>query len=275
MDLRMFNRLLLALPYKLAYEGAVTEEIEETETEEPPVTPPVAKKKVIPPTFDESQQAYINSLLADEKRKAKKKNDELITQLETKKNEHGTTAAEKEALETRIDSLKSEFHTKEEIKGKEHKKKLTEAETRAQTAESKAKAWETRFQEKTITVELTAAAIDGKAFNANQVVTILKPNTRLVEVLDDDNKPTGEFVPKVKLPTKDKEGKVVVLEFTATEAVKQLQDNPEEYGNLFISGAAGGLGATTLAGRKTGSKPNPADMNTEDYVAARKAAKKK
>jgi hypothetical protein len=124
-----------------------------------------------------------------------------------------------------------------------------------------------------VTNSLTDAAVKGKAFNPNQVVTLLKPHTRVEEIVGDDGKPTGKFTTKVKLPAKDKDGNPTILELGPTEAVKQLSEMPDEYGNLFISGAAGGLGGGSLGRGGAGGTKDKSQLPTNEYIAERKREK--
>src|SRR5262245_56765597 len=110
---RQALRLLIAQSHRNVYDEGEAEAPPEPEAEGPPeaeaeapapppkpAARPAARPKV---SFTPEQQGYVNSLLAEERRKAKATVDRMITQLETEKNKATTTAAEKEALEQRIE----------------------------------------------------------------------------------------------------------------------------------------------------------------------------
>lgn len=257
--------LLNGRPFSLIYDDDPAPE------PDPKPPEPETKTKV---KFDPAQQAYVNSLIAEEKRKNQQKTNELITQLETQRNLASTSAAERAQLEERIEGLRSEHSTKEELHKKDTDKKLKDTETKAKQAESDAVTWRSRYERKQMHVDLSGAAVAHNAFNANQVVTILAPNTRVVEEVGEDGKPTGEFITKVKIVSKDKDGKPIVLDLVPNDAVKQMTEMAE-YGNLFLSSATGGLGSGTLPNKHAGTKPNVKDMSTEEYIANRKKEKKK
>ena len=113
--------MMFRIRFKAWYATYDDETENETETKETTETTTVETKEEIEkpkpksktPTFTPDQQAYVNSLVAEERRRAKSKNEALILQLETLKNSSNTTAAEKEQLADRIESLKAEFQTKE------------------------------------------------------------------------------------------------------------------------------------------------------------------
>ncbi len=96
----------------------------------------------------------------------------------------------------------------------------------------------------------------------------LAPATRLVPELDEDNKPTGQLIPRVKVTTV-KDGKPVPMEMTVTEAVKWMSEQ-DEHAPLFNSGATGGLGAGPNNPRRSGSDPDEPPTDPREYVEWRK-----
>lgn len=236
-------------------------------TDPPPVEKPAAKEEKNKPKFTPEQQNFMNSLIAEERRKATVKNDQLITQLETEKNRAGTTALEKQTLEERIETLRSEFATKDELKERETSKRVKELETKLQREEAERSTWKSKWERDKKNVDLTQAAASEKPYNSATVVMVLNPWTRLQEIVDDSGKGTGEFETKVKVPTKDKDGKPVVLDLDPLEAVKQLKEMPD-YLNLFIDPAKGGLGLGN--NNRGGGKLEKHQLGTADYIAERK-----
>jgi hypothetical protein len=248
-------------------------------------TPPAAGEGETPPPAEDKdkgkakvkltpeQQAFVNSLLAEERRKAQVKNEQLITQLETEKNRSGTTAAEKQQLEDRIEQLKNEFATKDELQKREVNKRIQELEQKNKSLEAEGSTWKQRYDRDRKRIDLTQAAATEKAYNPRQVVNELFPNARLVETVGEDGKGTGEYETRVKISTVDKEGKPVTLDLDPVGAVKQLKEM-SEFQNLFISPATGGLGGGNLGkGGSGGSKPM-AEMTTEEFMAARRKARR-
>ena len=264
-----------AIPFSLVYDGEETPpDNTETETETPPTENQETKdKKKSKVQFTPEQQAYVNSLVAEEKRRGRQSADALVTQLETQKNLTTTTAAEKEALQARIDEIKSQYATKEELHKKDTDKKIKEANNARLKAEKEAEHWKALFTEHKITNEILSAGSQYKAYNPQQLVRLLRPDTRLVEVLDADSKPVpGQWDVRINLNAKDKSGNPVTLDLAVTEAVKQMTEMPDIYGNLFNSGATGGLGSGNVQG-KSGSGEPPKD--TAGYMEWRKNQKAK
>jgi len=117
--------------------------------------------------------------------------------------------------------------------------KVEQLEKRIAAAEEKTRQWERRYKEATISHTLKDAAAAQGAFNAEQVVALLRGMTKLVEITDKaTGKPTDQFKVVVDFPeTSRKTGKPVTVEKTPEEAVKRMRELPGTYGNLFVSGA--------------------------------------
>ena len=100
---------------------------------------------------------------------------------------------------------------------------LDELKKQTAEAEQRAAKWQELHVETTIKRELTHAAEEGGAYNADQLYPYLRPNARLVEV---DGK---ESVRIVKTDDKGQE-----IQFTPKEAVAHLRQ-VAELENLFKS----------------------------------------
>lgn len=266
------KKFLLAFPFRFVGDEPVTDENTETDDDgnivEKKVTPPGKKPKV---TFTAEQQAYVNSLLAEDNRKAKEKIEKHVTQLETQRNLAGTTAAEKERLEAQIEELRSTYTTEKEMTEKERKKQDAKREKEINDAKAEANTWKTRFTKTQIKRALVDAASvkEHKAINPNHIVALLSEDTRLVEDMDEEGKPTGDYVAKVKIRT-IKDGKPQTLDLIATEAVKFISEQ-EEHAGLFDSGVSGGLGSNPNRPRKgVSSDPNSPPIDQAAYRQWRK-----
>lgn len=198
-------------------------------------------------------QDDVNRFLAEDRRKAQQKNQELVTQLTALKEGATLTQKERDELQARIEQLQNEHLTKEEQAQREFTKKLTAAETTLKTAQAEVDAWRSRYTDATIEREITDAAVQHDAFSPTQIVALLRQNTRLVEELD-GGKPTGRFGAKVKF-SDIKDGQPITLELTVAEAVKRMTELPERFGNLFKNKATGGVGGGNSPGSDSSGKP--------------------
>jgi hypothetical protein len=253
----MRNYLLVeAIPFYLVYEG------EGEGGGDPPPTPPPTPAPVADDDKPTLSQKKVNAILAEEKRKNKEIIDRQVKELETLKKSRGLTEQEKTGLTARIEELQNTLLTKEELAVKERKKLEHEHKVALEQTTTERDTWKNKFVQSTIVRSITDEAVRAEAFAPNQIVALLEKNTRLAEVVDADGNPTGEFIPKVKMQDVDKDGKPLTLDLTVSEALKRMKDRADEYGNLFKSGVAGGLGA---AGGKSGKDVDPSKMSPEQY----------
>jgi hypothetical protein len=203
-----------------------------------PTPPPSPPPPPTPTTFTQDQ---VNAFLAKEKKAWQSQQQQLAAQLEQYRTSEGTTKERAAELETQIEELKKQYMTKEELAAEDSKKKEKQFTTQVQTLQSERDQWQGLFTKNLVTSGLKSAAAETEAYNADQIVTLLSGQTKVVQVLK-DGKPTGEFETKVAFPTVSKDGEPIILELTPVEALKKMKEMPEKYGNLFKSGVQGGLG---------------------------------
>ena len=206
-------------------------------------------------------QADLNRVLAQEKEKVRQQNAALVTQLEELRGSKTLSEQEKNDLNARIEELQNLSLTKEEMAKKELKKKEDEYTGKLTKAEQEGKSWKSRFEGALIENAIIAEAGKAKAFNTVQIEALLRPHSKVVEVIGEDNKPTGKFEVRVDFTHKDDKGKVVTLNVTVPEAVKLMKEQ-DEYANLFIDEGTGGVGGS--ANRDSGKGRN----KTAEQLAA-------
>lgn len=204
--------------------------------------PPAEEKKDDnkPKTFTQDD---VNRLLATNKRELKEQNEKMASELENLRKAKGLSDEDREQLDSQIKALRNEKVSVEEtLKRDLDKTKKERAEEAKKLAEER-DAWKNRYTGSTIRNSLIEAATAAKAFSPGQVVELLYSKTKLVEEVDSEGKPTGNFTPKVELSIK-KDGKEVPLVLTPAEALKQMKEDTDSYGNLFISDLKGGYGGS-------------------------------
>jgi hypothetical protein len=212
------------------------------------------KKPEQPQQFSQDQ---VNKFLAEERRKLQKANERTVQQLEALRKNASLTEQEKISLEERIETIKNEFLSKEQIQQKELQKAQKKQKEEIETVQKEVGKWKNLYEETTVENSLLgAAASDPDVFNPRQILELLRPRTRLVEELDEESgKPTGRFTPRVRLPGKDKDGNNITLELVPGEAVKQLKENTTEYGNLFKSNVIKGVGGNNSGDTRKSNDP--------------------
>ena len=213
-------------------------------------------------------QEDVNRIMANEKRAYNAEKQKTIDELEALKTKANLTDEERIQYDERIETMRNELLTKEELTQKERKKLETRYQKEVDELTKDREGWKQKYVSSTITRAIIDAAISNDAFVPEQIVNMLQSNTRLVEELDAEGKPTGDLVPKVKLSDTDKDGKPVTLELSPIEAVKRMKDM-DRFLNLFKGAGTGGIGGMNRSG---GTQPTLKNL-AKDPAAYRKARK--
>jgi len=196
---------------------------------------------------------------------------ELAAQLEQFKRAKGLSDEEKTRLQSQIDKLNASMMTKEELATQEKKELESRLTTQLTEVTEKAKHWETKYLSSTKRRALTDAAVQEEAYRPSQLVALLEPMTRLDEVLDEKNNPTGEYVAMITLDSKDGDGNPIKLDLPVRDALREMKKQTEEYGNLFRSGLTGGIGGSASPG--TGENGILDVSNIDKYIQGRRSGK--
>lgn len=194
-----------------------------------------------PKTFTQDE---VNTIMAQNKKALQEKLQVTTQELEGLKQSKNITEKERETLQSRIDSLNSEWTTKEQQQQTALEKKTKEYNDNIKKESEEKLSWRNRFADEATRNQILLASAKHKAVSARQIQDMLMPKTQLAEVLDADGKPTGQWAPRTTIEGKDKEGKPVTLTLSVEEAVKHLKDLPDEYGNMFEGGVVPGLGGS-------------------------------
>lgn len=216
-------------------------------------------------------QEDVNKFLAKEKRAWQDKQQKAIDELEALKTKSSLSDKERTELEDRIQTMKNDLLSKEQLAKQEKDKIIKEHRVEVDKLTEERENWKTRYTDATITRAITDAAVLNEAYSPEQIVLMLRSSTRLVEALDEEGKPTGDLIPKVTFSDEDKDGKPVTLEITVPEAVKKMKDI-EKYFNLFKGEGTGGIGGTNRGGGKVADIKSLA-KDPAKYREARKAGK--
>lgn len=215
-------------------------------------------------------QNHLNSVLKREKEKMKAEREAQAKKLEQFQQSVRLTEEQNQALTAQIEELRAANMTVEEQARRNKEKADKEWGEKLKGAEEKASSWQRNYTDFRIGYEINAGGTTSGVIPQQMkfAEAFLRPNTRLVEDVDEDGKPTGTFTAKVKLASKDsKTGKPIVLDLSVPDAFKAMKEQPEEYGYLFEAHTKGGLGSQSGT---PGKKPNVAKMSTAEYIEARR-----
>ena len=156
---------------------------------------------------------------------------------------------ERGKLEESLENLRAQYRTKEQQAAHERKQLEEEFSVRLEDVQQRAELWQKRYTNSTIERSLQDAAIAHESFSPSQIVTLLKPQTKMVEKTVEKGHGRGEFTPMVDFPDKDPDtNEPIMTQRTPEEAVKRMKELPELYGNLFKSGVVSGIGGNSATG---------------------------
>jgi hypothetical protein len=195
-------------------------------------------------------QEDLNRILAEDKRKHQTQLQKMETQLSELAKSKTLTDQERATLKENLDAIAGQLRTKEQ-QAQLEKRQMEEAHaTKMAEADQKAQVWESLYRDSTIARSLQDAAVKHEAFNTSQIVTQLKPWTRLIEIMDEKTgKGTGKYQVVVEMPDVDPTtGQPVPFTGTPEDAVKRMKEMPEQWGNLFKSGVVSGIGSSSATG---------------------------
>ena len=216
-------------------------------------------------------QEEVNTMMASDRKKHQGQTQNALNELQALQAKMDLTTSEREDLEKRVDSLQATLTTKEEQSAREQEKSKKASAKEVETLTGERNTWQKRYTDSQISQAITTAAVTNKGINPGHFISELSSKSRLEETMV-DNKGTGEFKVVVALPTKDKDGKDVVLQLSANDAVKRMQDMTE-HANLFEGTGKGGQGGNNADVQKKGQS-DIQEMIRSDPKAYQEARKK-
>jgi hypothetical protein len=223
--------------------------------------PPSAKDKK---TFTQDE---FNKALAEDRKKHQARVEKAVKELETLQKSKTLTEKEKTSLQARIDDLQNSMLTEKQIAQKEKEKLETTHKQTVQSLTADRDAWQNRFINSQINQAIISEAVKAEAFDPEDLIARLKPDTRLIEEKDDEGKSLESYTPKVKFLDSDNEGKSITLELTVEQTIKRMKEMPK-FAHLFKSTAVGGTGTNNGTGK--GAQVDISKMSPEQYMEWRK-----
>lgn len=201
-------------------------------------------------------QEDLNRILADERRKHDSKFRSLEANYEKLIADNKLDIGMRTKLEADLADLQKAHRTEQQQKEYEVRQLQNKAERDlAQMREEKG-LWEAKYKDEKITRALQDAAIAADAFNARQIVDLLKPMARMSD-LDAAGQATGTLTPVIDFADVDETtglAKDELSRYTPEQAVQRMKQLSQLYGNLFKANVASGIGTGSATG---GIQPGP------------------
>jgi len=243
----MFRSLYLSRPWSSCFEGEddATKAAADKAAAEKAATDAAAA--AAGKTFT---QEDLNRILAEDRRKHQVQLKEQAEKLETVLRNSQLTEQDRKVLQENLEAVKGQQRSAEAAAAKEKQELETAFQSKLVDAEKKSQIWEGLYRESMIGRSLQDAAVKGDAWQPGQIVTLLKPMTKLVACIDPTtNRPNGQYEVQIEmLDTDPKTGQQVMMNRTPEAAVARMKELPETYGNLFKSGVVSGIGSSSATG---------------------------
>jgi hypothetical protein len=198
-------------------------------------------------------QEEVNKILAEDRRKHQAKLQEMETKLKAALDSNTLSEKDRKALQENLETVQGQMRSKEEQLALEKKQLQEQYAAQVDEANKKAAFFETLYRDSTVERALTDAAVKHEAFSPSQMVTQLRPMTKLVPEVDPKTgKPTGKYRPMVEMQTVNQTtGEMETKAYTPEDAVKKMKDDPTNWGNMFRSGVVSGIGSSSATGGLT------------------------
>jgi len=244
----MFRSLYLSRPWSSCFEGeddAATAAAEKAAAEK--AAAEAAATAAAGKTFTQDD---LNRILAEDRRKHQTQLKEQAEKLEAVLKNSQLTEQDRKVLQENLEAVKGQLRSAEAAAAKEKQELETAFQSKLVDAEKKSQIWEGLYRESMIQRSLQDAAVKGDAWQPGQIVTLLKPLTKLVACVDPTtNRPNGQYEVQIEmLDTDPKTGQQVMMNRTPEAAVARMKELPETYGNLFKSGVVSGIGSSSATG---------------------------
>lgn len=238
----------------------------------PPTVPPVPPPPPTPPaTFTQEQ---VNKMMADHKRSLQKEREDLVKQLEQHRDTANLTAQEKQALEERIANLSQQHLTEAQKLQAELETTKKKLKTETESLVEDSRKWKESYEKLLVTNSILTGAATHQAANKSQLEAMLLPKAKVVEVVGEDGKPTGNFAVKLPMTVIDAKTKQpVTLDVDMIEAIGKMREDKEN-ANLFLFDGKVGLGGNNDSINSGGKGPDWSNMTPAEHRKARKQSLK-
>jgi len=212
-------------------------------------------------------QEEVNKFVAERNKTLKVKFETMEKSYETLLAQQNLTNDQRASLETQLEAVRNEMLTKEQRLESEKKKAQAQYEADLGKANEAANKYKTLYESSTIERAVTDAAIKHDAYNPTHFIAHLAPQSKMIEEVDAEGNVTGKLVPRVEWTSVDENGQKHVSNLTPEEAVEKMKDNVIEFGNLFKTNVAAGIGAGTAPGQVSAAGAiDHAKISTSDYM---------
>ena len=224
--------------------------------------------------FTPEQQALVNDIVIKRVKKVRSQLEQTERRYESLLQSQSLSSQEKSELQVELEGVQSQLRTREQQVSFEAKKRESEFGKKLLETEGEAKRYRGLFETQTRDNAILAAAGEHGAYNPEQFISVLGPRTEIVAEKNEQGEETGRLVPRVKVQKKADDGTVAEVYVTPAEAIEDMKQDVNKYGNLFRGNVAKGIGEGSNSSFAAKGRVDVSKMTDEEYFANRDAIKK-
>lgn len=217
-------------------------------------------------------QEQVNEIVVKRNKKVREQLQNTERRYEQLLQNQQLTSQEKEELRSELETIQSQLRTREEQARYEAKKQQEKFQSTLEQTTSERDRFKNLFETQTRDNAIMQAALAHDAYNPEQFISVLGPRTKIVEEVNEQGEKTGRLVPRVEVQVTGEDGIAKPELRPVEDAVAQMKDEPEKYGNLFRNNVANGIGQGSNPS-VSGGRVDPSKMSTEEYFKNREAIK--
>lgn len=216
-----------------------------------------------PKTFTQEE---LNAILAADK----KKHQEKLKKMEDDLAKLKSAGADVEPLKAKIEELNNTLLTKEELAKKQAKADREKHDNDIKVAKAAQEHWENQYKNLLLQNEISKAAVEHDAYDAEQLGALLSGRTKLVPTTDDKGTPTGNYKVLTQVTVDGK-----ALEMPLGEAVGEMRKDTRFANQFKVKGSPGtGLTLNTQPGGTSSGSGMPDFKDPAKALAWYKEQKK-
>lgn len=217
-------------------------------------------------------QADVDKIVISRVKKLKEQLQTTEQQYERLLTNQNLSVQERNELQSELEKVQAQLRTREEQARYEAKKQQEKFQQTLEQTTGERDRFKTLFETQTRDNAIMQAAVQHDAYNPEQFISVLGPRTKIVEEVNEQGEKTGRLVPRVEVQVTGEDGIAKTELRPVEDAVAQMKDEPEKYGNLFRNNVANGIGQGSNPSA-SGGRVDPSKMSTEEYFKNRETIK--
>lgn len=219
-------------------------------------------------------QEQVDQIVVKRNKKVREQLEQTERRYEQLLQSQNLSSQEREGLQQELETLQGQLRTREQQAAYDAKKAQEKFTAQLESASNERDFYRNQFETTTRDNAIMSAALEHDAYNPEQFISVLGPRTKIVEEVDGNGEKTGRLVPRVEVQVTGEDGSTSVELRPVSDAVAQMKDEPEKYGNLFRSNVASGIGEGSSPSAN-GRGLDATKVSDEEYFKNRDAYKQR